>query len=147
MIMQEVAARNVGPFTGSQERRRADVPSRPDSDPANDPANDPEDDLDRGVYGITVAAELVGLEAQSLRLYESRGLLTPDRTSGGTRRYSANDLARLRRIAELMATGVNLTGVGMLLDLQDENTRLRREIDARPDGQSRSRAAARQSGA
>ncbi|WP_030146405.1 MerR family transcriptional regulator [Terrabacter tumescens] len=99
------------------------------------------------MYGITVAAELVGLEAQSLRLYESRGLLTPDRTSGGTRRYSANDVTRLRRIAELMATGVNLTGVGMLLDLQDENTRLRREIDARPDGRPRPRATARQSGA
>ncbi len=90
-------------------------------------------DADQGVYGITVAAELVGLEAQSLRLYESRGLLTPDRTDGGTRRYSANDLARLRRIAELMASGVNLTGVGMLLDLQDENTRLRLEMDARDD--------------
>ena len=78
-------------------------------------------DADRGVYGITVAAELVGLEAQSLRLYEARGLLTPDRTGGGTRRYSANDLLRLRRIADLMATGVNLTGIRMLLDLQDEN--------------------------
>jgi len=88
-------------------------------------------DADRGVYGISVAAELVGLEAQSLRLYEARGLLTPDRTGGGTRRYSANDLLRLRRIADLMASGVNLTGVRMLLDLQDENRRLRREIDDR----------------
>ncbi|MGO4601570.1 MerR family transcriptional regulator [Terrabacter sp. 2YAF2] len=86
-------------------------------------------DADRGVYGISVAAELVGMEAQSLRLYEARGLLTPDRTDGGTRRYSANDLLRLRRIADLMATGVNLTGIGMLLDLQDENRRLRREIE------------------
>lgn len=90
---------------------------------------DPDDD--RGVYGISVAAELVGLEAQSLRLYESRGLLTPDRTDGGTRRYSANDLTRLRRIAELMDSGVNLTGVGMLLELQDENQRLRQEMDGR----------------
>ncbi|GAA3703002.1 hypothetical protein GCM10022399_19330 [Terrabacter ginsenosidimutans] len=94
-------------------------------------SSEPVPDADRGVYGITVAAELVGLEAQSLRLYESRGLLTPERTDGGTRRYSANDLARLRRIADLMASGVNLTGVGMLLDLQDENTRLRGEMDAR----------------
>src|SRR6478609_8317876 len=98
------------------QRRRVLVPS----------GNTP--DADRGVYGISVAAELVGLEAQSLRLYEARGLLTPDRTGGGTRRYSANDLLRLRRIAELMASGVNLTGVGMLLDLQDENSRLRREM-------------------
>lgn len=96
--------------------------------------DEPAPDPDLGVYGITVAAELVGLEAQSLRLFEARGLLTPDRTRGGTRRYSANDLTRLRRIAELMATGVNLTGVGLLLDLQDENTRLRREMGARPDG-------------
>ena len=51
--------------------------------------------------------------------------------AGGTRRYSANDLLRLRRIADLMASGVNLTGVRMLLDLQDENRRLRREVDAR----------------
>lgn len=94
-------------------------------------SSEPVPDADRGVYGITVAAELVGLEAQSLRLYESRGLLTPERTDGGTRRYSANDLARLRRIADLMASGVNLTGVGMLLELQDENTRLRGEMDAR----------------
>jgi len=83
---------------------------------------------DRGVYGITVAAELVGMEAQSLRLYESRGLLKPDRTSGGTRRYSPNDLTRLRRIADLVARGVNLTGIRLLLDLQDENHRLRRQL-------------------
>lgn len=94
-------------------------------------SREPVHDDDRGVYGISVAAELVGLEAPSLRLYEARGLLTPERTDGGTRRYSANDLARLRRIAELMDSGVNLTGVGMLLELQDENQRLRQEMDGR----------------
>jgi DNA-binding transcriptional MerR regulator len=89
----------------------------------------PEPDDDHGVYGISVAAELVGMEAQSLRLYESRGLLTPDRSAGGTRRYSSNDLTRLRRIAELLARGVNLTGIGLLLDLQDENHRLREDLE------------------
>ncbi|GAA2038149.1 hypothetical protein GCM10009740_32820 [Terrabacter terrae] len=84
---------------------------------------------DQGVYGITVAAGLVGMEVQSLRLYESRGLLKPDRTSGGTRRYSADDLTRLRRIADLIAEGVNLAGIRMLLELQDENRRLRGQLD------------------
>lgn len=83
---------------------------------------------DQGVYGITVAAQLVGMEVQSLRLYESRGLLKPDRTEGGTRRYSDDDLARLRRIGDLIADGVNLAGIRLLLDLQDENHRLRVQI-------------------
>lgn len=84
-------------------------------------------DDDRGVYGISVAAELAGLGMQTLRLYEARGLLEPDRTEGGTRRYSANDLARLRRISELLDAGLNLAGVAMVLDLQDENSELRAE--------------------
>jgi len=78
----------------------------------------------RGVYGISVAAELSGVGEQSLRLYEQRGLLTPVRTSGGTRRYSDDDLARLRRITDLLAAGVNVAGIGQILDLQDRNTRL-----------------------
>lgn len=82
-------------------------------------------DDDRGVYGISVAAELAGLGVQTLRLYEARGLLEPDRTDGGTRRYSANDLARLRRISELLDAGLNLAGIAMVLDLQDENSELR----------------------
>ena len=64
-------------------------------------------DRDRGVYAISVAAELVGMAAQNLRLYESRGQLTPDRTDGGTRRCRANDLDRLRRIGELLDAGLN----------------------------------------
>ena len=78
----------------------------------------------RGVYGISVAAELSGVGEQSLRLYEERGLLTPARTAGGTRRYSDDDLARLQRITELLDTGVNVAGVGQILDLQDRNTQL-----------------------
>jgi DNA-binding transcriptional MerR regulator len=81
----------------------------------------------RGVYGISVAAELVGMGVQTLRLYESRGLLEPHRTEGGTRRYSANDLDRLRRIGDLLEAGLNLAGIGMVLDLEAENTELRAE--------------------
>ena len=80
----------------------------------------------RGVYSISVAAELVGLGVQNLRAYEARGLLEPVRTQGGTRRYSANDLARLRRISDLLEAGLNIAGIAMVLPLQDENTRLRK---------------------
>ncbi len=84
-------------------------------------------DAAQGVYGISVAAELVGMGVQTLRLYEARGLLEPARTDGGTRRYSADDLDRLRRIGELLAAGLNLAGIGMVLDLEAENTQLRHE--------------------
>ena len=97
-------------------------------------------DPGRGVYGISVAAELVGMAPQSLRLYEQRGLIEPARSAGGTRRYSSEDLERLHRIAELLATGVNLTGVAMVLDLQDTNDRLRADVGAtRPDSDQTSR--------
>ena len=86
-----------------------------------------EPDAARGVYGISVAAELVGTGVQNLRAYEARGLLEPERTEGGTRRYSANDLDRLRRIGDLLEAGLNLAGIGMVMDLQDENTQLRAE--------------------
>lgn len=79
---------------------------------------------DRGAYAISVAAELVGMGVQNLRLYEARGLLRPDRTEGGTRRYGANDLARLRRISALLQAGLNLAGIGMVLDLEAQNAQL-----------------------
>jgi len=79
------------------------------------------------VYGISVAAELVGMGVQNLRLYETRGLLEPQRTEGGTRRYSADDLDRLRRIGDLLEAGLNLAGIGMVLDLEAQNTQLRAE--------------------
>jgi DNA-binding transcriptional MerR regulator len=87
----------------------------------------------RGVYGISVAAELSGIGAQALRLYESKGLLEPGRTAGGTRRYSADDIERLRRISELIDAGVNLTGIGMVLDLQDANEKLTDENERLAD--------------
>jgi len=78
----------------------------------------------RGVYGISVTSELSGVSPQTLRLYESRGLLTPARTEGGTRRYSDDDLDRLARITELLANGVNLAGVAQILGLEARNTAL-----------------------
>lgn len=79
---------------------------------------------DHGVYGISVAAELSGVAVQSLRLYERYGLLTPARSDGGTRRYSADDLARLRRISALVDAGVNLAGIARILSLEDDNAEL-----------------------
>ena len=88
-------------------------------------ANDPT----RGVYGISVAADMAGLGVQSLRAYEKRGLLEPARTEGGTRLYSDDDLARLARITELLADGLNLAGVAMVLDLERDNAHLRRRLE------------------
>jgi MerR family transcriptional regulator/heat shock protein HspR len=79
---------------------------------------------DRGVYGISVASELSGISEQSLRLYERQGLLTPARSAGGTRRYSADDIVRLQRISELVAAGVNLAGIERILSLEDRNAAL-----------------------
>jgi DNA-binding transcriptional MerR regulator len=76
------------------------------------------------VYGISVTSEMSGLDPQSLRLYERRGLLTPARTNGGTRRYSEDDLTRLARITDLIADGVNLTGIARILELEHRNTQL-----------------------
>jgi DNA-binding transcriptional MerR regulator len=96
-------------------RDRDDVTGRGSRAPAHTDA----------VYSISVAAELVGTGPQNLRLYEARGLLTPRRTSGGTRRYSASDLEVLRRISDLLVDGLNLAGVAMVLALEGENDRLR----------------------
>ncbi|HET9655577.1 MAG TPA: MerR family transcriptional regulator [Kineosporiaceae bacterium] len=82
-------------------------------------------DPDRGVYAISVAAELVGMDPQSLRLYERRGLLEPGRTAGGTRRYSTQDLRRLERIGQLLAEGVNLAGIALVLRLEADVAQLR----------------------
>jgi len=77
------------------------------------------------VYAISVAAELAGTAVQNLRVYERVGLLTPSRTSGGTRRYSDDDVARLRRIVALLDDGLNLAGVARVLALEEENADLR----------------------
>ena len=85
-------------------------------------------DPSEGVYAISVAAEISGLGLSSLRLYERRGLLTPSRTEGGTRRYSEDDVRRLRRIGELVEAGLNIEGIRMVLELEDENARLRAQV-------------------
>lgn len=85
----------------------------------------------RGVYGISVAAGLVGTNVQNLRVYERRGLVEPDRTDGGTRLYSEADIARLRRVAALLEDGLNLAGIAMVLELEADNARLRRRMDRR----------------
>ena len=85
----------------------------------------------RGVYAISVAAELTGAGVQNLRVYERRGLVDPGRTEGGTRRYSENDLDRVRRVLELLEAGLNLAGIAMVLGLEDENAELRARLDRR----------------
>ena len=83
---------------------------------------------DRGVYVISVAAELAGVHPQTLRIYERRGLLDPARTHGGSRRYSERDIERLRRIHDLTEAGLNLAGVKAVIELENEVLRLREEL-------------------
>jgi len=83
---------------------------------------------DRAVYVISVAAELAGVHPQTLRIYERKGLLEPARTGGGSRRYSERDLDRLHRIADLTNAGLNLEGVKRVMELEDEVSRLRKEL-------------------
>ena len=80
------------------------------------------------VYVISVAAELAGMHPQTLRIYERRGLVNPGRTSGGNRRYTDADIARLRRIAQLAAEGLNLEGIRMVMELEEEVAELRRQL-------------------
>ncbi|HWM72705.1 MAG TPA: MerR family transcriptional regulator [Nocardioides sp.] len=82
----------------------------------------------RPLYGISVAAEITGVNAPMLRAYESKGLIQPFRTDGGTRRYSETDLASVNRITTLLAAGLNLAGVQEVLRLEDETRELRAEV-------------------
>ena len=84
---------------------------------------------EHAVYVISVAAELAGMHPQTLRIYERRGLVQPARTQGGNRRYSDVDIARLLRISELAAEGMNLEGIRRVMHLEIENARLRAELD------------------
>jgi MerR family transcriptional regulator, heat shock protein HspR len=86
---------------------------------------------DRAVYIISVAAELAGVHPQTLRIYERKGLLSPARTAGNTRRYSERDIARLRAIQRLtQEEGLNLAGVKMIVELENEVDRMRRRQEA-----------------
>ncbi len=80
------------------------------------------------VFVISVAAELTGVHPQTLRIYERKGLITPYRTPGGTRRYSQRDLERLATIQQLTAQGMNLEGVRQVLELTEEVDRLQRQV-------------------
>jgi MerR family transcriptional regulator/heat shock protein HspR len=80
---------------------------------------------EQGVFAISVAARMASMEIQNLRVYERRGLVDPDRTAGGTRLYSEDDVARLVRIGELLAAGLNLAGIARVLELEQEVARLR----------------------
>src|SRR3989337_2280233 len=83
----------------------------------------------RGVYMISVAAELAGMHPQTLRIYESRGLIQPKRSPKNTRLYSQEDVDRLRRIPELTAEmGVTLAGVERVFGLEDELERMRKRM-------------------
>jgi len=85
---------------------------------------------DRPRYMISVAADLVGMHPQTLRIYESKGLIRPNRTKGNTRLYSEADLERLRLIQQLTnELGLNLAGVEQVLRLEDELLRMRRQLD------------------
>ncbi|MEO7428181.1 MAG: helix-turn-helix transcriptional regulator [Acidimicrobiales bacterium] len=88
---------------------------------------------DRAVYVISVAAELAGLHPQTLRIYERKGLVDPARTGGGSRRYSEDDIAQLRRIQELTAEGINLAGVQRVLELEAELAAVHRELTVTRD--------------
>jgi MerR family transcriptional regulator, heat shock protein HspR len=86
-------------------------------------------DSSRGVYMISVAAELAGMHPQTLRIYETRGLITPKRSPKNTRLYSQEDVERLRRIQELTGElGMNLAGVERVFELEGEIERLRRRM-------------------
>jgi MerR family transcriptional regulator/heat shock protein HspR len=85
-------------------------------------------DLDRGLFSISVAAELAGLHPQTLRIYEREGLLDPARSAGGTRRYSRRDIDRLQQICALTADGLNMAGIRRVLELQEETRQLQAEL-------------------
>ena len=85
---------------------------------------------DRPIYMISVAAELVGMHPQTLRIYESKGLVRPQRTPGGTRLYSEADIERLRIIQRLTSElGLNLAGVQTVLDLEEQLQRMHTRME------------------
>ncbi len=87
-------------------------------------------DRDRPLYMISVAAELAGVHPQTLRIYEQKGLVSPQRTSGNTRMYSQADIDRLQLINELTSEGINLAGVIRILDLKGRLDERDDEIDS-----------------
>jgi len=87
-----------------------------------------EHDSDRPLFMISVAAELAGMHPQTLRLYERRGLVRPQRTAKNTRRYSQHDVDRLQRIQELTELGLNLAGVERVLAMEEQLMTMQRQM-------------------
>jgi MerR family transcriptional regulator/heat shock protein HspR len=88
-----------------------------------------EDDIDSPLFMISIAAELAGMHPQTLRVYERRGLVRPQRSAKNTRRYSRRDVERLRRIQALTDLGLNLAGVERVLAMEEQLTAMASEID------------------
>src|SRR5437763_448502 len=86
-------------------------------------------DRRQALFVISVAAELAGVHPQTLRIYERKGLVDPARTGGNSRRYSEEDIERLRRIQTLTNEGLNLAGVKRVMELEDLVSNLRQELD------------------
>ena len=92
------------------------------------PSNADHVDSGHAVYSISVASELSGVDPQMLRTYEQRGLVSPFRTGGGTRRYSRDDIDRISTITSLLGEGLNLAGIGQVLKLRAQSARLAAEL-------------------
>jgi MerR family transcriptional regulator/heat shock protein HspR len=108
-------------------------------------ANEQPEQDERGVYIISVAAELAGVHPQTLRIYERKGLVRPSRTAGNTRRYSERDIELLRTIHELTQDrGVNLAGVKMIVEMERQLDELRRTVEELSNEMQRQRRRARQ---
>lgn len=86
-------------------------------------------DRNRPLYMISVAAELAGVHPQTLRIYESKGLVTPKRSAGNTRLYSQADIEQLELIGQLTNEGINLAGVFRIIDLQDRLAKREQELE------------------
>jgi MerR family transcriptional regulator/heat shock protein HspR len=86
-------------------------------------------DAGRGVFMISVAAELAHMHPQTLRMYEARGLIAPQRSAKNTRLYSQRDVERLRHIQRLTSTGLNLVGVEIVLKMEDEVARMKGKLE------------------
>ncbi|HMJ72902.1 MAG TPA: MerR family transcriptional regulator [Solirubrobacterales bacterium] len=86
-------------------------------------------DAERGVFMISVAAELAHMHPQTLRMYEARGLIEPQRSAKNTRLYSQQDVERLHHIQQLTSTGLNLAGVEIVLDMEAEVERMRAKLE------------------
>src|SRR5271156_2422306 len=109
-----------------EERRRAPAPRRR----SGATITRVEVETDRGVFMISVAAELANMHPQTLRMYEARGLIEPKRSPKGTRLYSQEDVEKLRRIQEMTAElGLNLAGVERVLDLESEIEQMHDRIE------------------